>query len=486
MSLLRKNLIKALFAGCRHRFWAILRTKFKPLHTLDDDEPVRSRSHERYKRASLTSLSSLATRGVMIATSLVAVPLVLRDLGPVRYGLWLTLSSFIACFSVADLGLSRGLINHFSAALGKEDLNEAAKLVSSALFTIVGFGVILALLFGCAYPFIPWARVFNVVDVVGRREAAPAVLILFCCWLIEWASKLFLRVNEGRQEGYINNLWQIGGRLLTLGAIVVGVENKAGLPMLVLIMAGTPLFANFAIAFHLMHRHKWLIPKLSNFVPNLVGRLLKTGTGYLGLDVSYLILMNAPYLLIANLKGAGAVTEFGIPLRAFAIVNMLVILLINPLWPAFIEATARGDHAWVRGAYKRAMSLTVGVALLPTLALIVWGKPIIRAWVGDSITPSMIFLVILGTWSFVFTVGNSAGVFLNGVGGVRISAWTQIVEAVVVVVLQIVFIPKYGIVGAALVLAVGDLLLRTGPRLFFCRRILKRTPSQVVITGGKA
>lgn len=447
-----------------------------------DDGPT-ARSRERYRRAALSSVSSALSRAVTVVTSLITVPLVLGYLGAERYGMWLTLSSMITFLAMADLGVSRGLINHFAGALGKDDLDEASRLVTSAFFSLAGLGIVLTLVFVAAFPWVPWVRLFQVTGALAQSETKPAIIALFACWLFDWIARIFLRVNDGRQAGYINNIWEIAGRVATLGAIVLAIRRHSGLPTLVAVLAGTPFLANLANAVLMMHSNRWLIPDPRKFVPRLARRILKTGVGFLGLDLSFLVIVNGSYLLISYQLGAAAVAEFGVPARAFAIISMAAALIANPLWPAIAEASARGEIDWVKRAIGRFMALTLGAALVPTLVLTLAGREIIQAWVGDAVAPAPSLLAVLGLWSIVFIMGNTVGVFLNGMGAVRFCAMTQMLEAACIVPAQIVLLPRYGICGAVWALAVGDLLLRTAPRLFYCRMLLRAKSSRTQSRG---
>jgi O-antigen/teichoic acid export membrane protein len=83
-------------------------------------------------------------KGGSILASFLLVPLTINYLDTENYGIWLTLSSFIAWFSFFDIGLGNGLRNKFAEAKAKGDMTLARGYVSSAYFTIgvVSIGLI--------------------------------------------------------------------------------------------------------------------------------------------------------------------------------------------------------------------------------------------------------------------------------------------------------------------------------------------------------
>ena len=67
-----------------------------------DTSIPEGRLKERYRRASLTVLTSSIAKGVSIVTMLISVPLTLSYLGVERYGMWMTISSFVLLLGFAD------------------------------------------------------------------------------------------------------------------------------------------------------------------------------------------------------------------------------------------------------------------------------------------------------------------------------------------------------------------------------------------------
>src|SRR3982751_421810 len=100
--------------------WARLRRVLSVVRVRPFDCSTEAgRSQERYRRAALAVLASVAARGVSILTLLLTVPLTVGYLGEERYGLWMAVTSFLGFLVFADLGIGNGLINTISDAHAK-------------------------------------------------------------------------------------------------------------------------------------------------------------------------------------------------------------------------------------------------------------------------------------------------------------------------------------------------------------------------------
>ena len=86
------------------------------------------------RRAGLTGMTTLFSRGVTVIIGLATLPITSHYLGKERFGLWLTLSSFIAWIVIVDLGIAISLINALSSADGRDDRTTAQRAVASAFW----------------------------------------------------------------------------------------------------------------------------------------------------------------------------------------------------------------------------------------------------------------------------------------------------------------------------------------------------------------
>src|SRR5207244_10513872 len=145
---------------------------------LDADQ---TRASGRHRRLLLTGLTSVGARGVSVLNVLISVPLALAYLGTERYGLWMTITSFVALLNFADLGLGNGLINAISEANGKDDREAARRYVSTAFFSLIVIGLSMLCLFLIVYPYVRWNRFFNVSSGSAVKEVGSAVLVVVLC-----------------------------------------------------------------------------------------------------------------------------------------------------------------------------------------------------------------------------------------------------------------------------------------------------------------
>ena len=346
-------------------------------------------SSERYRRAALTTFTSIIAKGIGILTAFVTVPLTLNYLGTERYGLWMTISSVIVMLGFADLGLGNGLVNAISQTDGRNDRDAAQKAVSSVFFMLLGSAVFLLIVFGMIYPFVPWHRIFNVTSTHAIRESGPATAVFVACFALSLPLGIVQKVQFGYQEGFLNNYWQIAGNLLGLAAVVVAILLQGGLPWLVFAMSGVPallIAANWVFLF--FYQRPLLLPRWRNFHFATGKALIGTGIIFMLLWTVNILGTSTDNIIIAQFLGASKVATYAIVQRLFSL-TLLVQFFTVPLWPAFSEAMIKADFLWAHRAFNRIFILAVLLTILICMPLVFFGQTIIRVWAGPQVLPPL-------------------------------------------------------------------------------------------------
>jgi O-antigen/teichoic acid export membrane protein len=387
----------------------------------------------------------------------------------------MTISSVIALMGFTDFGLGNGLINAVARAHGQDDRAMAARSVSSAFYLLLGIAAGLACVFALAYPWVPWARVFNVRTPEAAAVAGPAMAVFTTCFLIGLPLSVVPRIQTGYQEGFHNSAWQAAGNALGLGCLLVAIAHEASLLWLVGLMAGMPVAATVANGLHLFRvRRPWLRPAVRAMTRDSVRNILQTGSLFFVLQIAAVVTFTSDTLIIAQLFGSATVPEYAIPMRLFSLAPMMLSMMLAPLWPAYGESAARGDGAWIRKTLSRSLRLALVVTGIPCLVLAIVGQSVLHFWVGPALQVSSLLLVSMGLWTLLSGAGESVAMFLNGTNCIRFQAVTATITCGAALAAKIAFGRWLGLPGVVLgtVLAYG--LCSALPMAFFVPRLLAR------------
>jgi O-antigen/teichoic acid export membrane protein len=440
------------------------------------------RSRERIRRAALTTAGSGASKAVSLLTSLISVPLTYRYLGPERYGIWMVLISIIGAMSFADLGIGNGLMNAVSEAYGKDDRRLAREYVSSGFTLMLGIALLLSAIGIVAYPFLPWARMFNVKSQVAASEGARAFLVLYASFLINIPLGVITRVQSGMQKGYIAQVINGVGGVVALALILLVIRLNGSLPLLVLATVGTGVASTVVNGWLLFRECPWLLPSYHAVRSGSAKKLLNLGLLFFVLQCSYTLAFTSDNIVIAQILGAAAVAVYAVPQKLFGFVNAIVTMALGPLWPAYGEAISRGDVRWVRRVFLVSLRLVLGVSIPVCILLGVAGPWILKVAVGKSFHAPGALMAALAVWGVVNSVAAAVSVLLNGASILRQQTLLAIVIGVSNLGLSILFTRSFGVIGVCLGSILTQLLI-TFPTYFF---LIRKLFDQLAATDSNA
>lgn len=381
---------------------------------------VMVRSRQRYKRIFLTSISSLAVRFINILTGLITVPVTLAYLGVDRFGMWMTLTGFVAFLAFTDFGLGIGLQNALTRCFGENNCKDSGSYISATMAMMLFLAICLCVFAVFLLPCIPLTAIVKVNSIGAQKELLPTAQAFILTFAIGLPCGLIQRVLTAYQEGFLVNILLIIGRILSLIGIYISIWLKLSLPCLVLIYSGAPfLILGLSSLYFFCLKTKWNI-RFTHFKLNHLVEISKTGIFALGAQVGATIMISGPVVILANKYGTSAIVPFTVTQRMIGAAGVLLAVLLAPLWPAYGEALARGDIDWVKKTFKRSLTLAAYIALPVFFAIAIFGLNIIEFWIDNNkATPSWSLLMACNFWSLLHAWNSICSMFLNGINKMK-------------------------------------------------------------------
>jgi O-antigen/teichoic acid export membrane protein len=261
--------------------------------------------------------------------------------------------------------------------------------------------------------------------------------------------------------------------------VLLAIQFQAGLPWLVLGMAGLPALATLANWLHYFRvARPALFPRLHWFEWATSRKLWNTGFIFMVLQALALNWYYTDNLVIAQLLGAKAVAGYAVVQRLFSI-SMVAQFLILPLWPAYGEAIARNDFAWAHRTLNRALLFGVLITGAISLPLLVFAKPIVIFWLHEEFVPSFFLMggcAILNV--LIILAGNLSSLLVHG-EMLRKQVVCYAAGSLAALVLKIVLTPRLGVAGVVWGSILGFGILYTPFALRLAYQAVRRPGSGV-------
>lgn len=381
-------------------------------------------SRGRFRRVGRAAIAGVFAKVVVVACNLALVPVLVGFLGPVQFGIWAAYQSLQGLLVFADFGIGNGMQNAVTVALAHGDTRRAQSLISSALVALL---VAAALLGAVA------VVGFNVPAVVswlsgGRPDDAElsalrvGIAVFVVAGLLAIPLSCGERLALAMQEGFVTHGTRAITTILSFCCVLVLVRAQASFAAICM-ATSIPVLAGPLLSWMMVARGRsWALPAVAAMSATETSEVLRSGIGFLAVQLTAILGFGLDAILIERYAGPVEVANYAVVQRLFSLVAMVVGIVLAPLWPAYADARARGDYAWIRKTFWRSLLATAVVAGALSGVLAVLAGPIAAQWVGNAITPPASLVTAFAAWSFVLACGMAFSYFWNGMHMLRLQA----------------------------------------------------------------
>ncbi|HYP26520.1 MAG TPA: flippase [Blastocatellia bacterium] len=326
------------------------------------------------------SLWSISGQAVVIATSLVSTPFVIRLLGAESYGVLALINVLIGYLAFADLGMGAASTRFGSQAHARGDDEGEASVVWTALALSFFPSAMAALTLAVSAPWLAehalrlpdhlHPAAVSALRVAALGFVARAVSgVLNTPQLVRLRIDLYTLINSGSavvQVALVPVVLALGGGLV--GAVTVGAA-----------VAASTLFVHLSVSRKLLQA--LVRPR---FDAKAMRSLLSFGGALIVSALVAIALMNAEKLFLTRFASVTSLAYYSV---AFTVANLLLVLpaaMGQSLLPAFTRLHEQGDREGLQRLYTRALRANLLWAVPLATVVCVLAKPFFTVWAGPE------------------------------------------------------------------------------------------------------
>jgi len=414
--------------------------------------------NQRSVKVKKNIVASFAIKGMSIIVGFLMVRVVLDYLDPAKYGIWLTLTSFLAWFTFFEIGLGNGLKNKLAEALALEDYDLGKAYVSTTYAILIIIVGSIALFFFIGNNFIDWTVILN-TDKELAEELTYLSFIVFGFFFLRFIIKLVSIVLTADQRPAVANTFGPLGNLVALVLIYILTKTTQGsliyigwvlsaVPVLVLIVATVYFYTN---------DYKQIAPSIKYVKMEYAKDLLNLGVKFFAIQIVGLIIYQSSTIIIAQNFGPAEVTTYNIAYKYFSVLIMVFTIIVSPLWSAYTEAWVKNDIDWIKNTVKKLLIIWSIVSIVGIIMLI-FSQQFYYLWIGNKIFVPFNLSLMLLIYFITLTFGGIFVMFINGVGKIKLQMYFSVFAVVIFITAALIFIKYFhmGIKGLILAMILSN------------------------------
>jgi O-antigen/teichoic acid export membrane protein len=385
------------------------------------------------------------------------VPYVVHRLGADLYGLIMLVAAVGGFAGLLNVGVGTALSKYVAELYWQRDFARISGLFQTAFAFALLAGSAACLILIAFRRSLSSALFHGTAD--SARFVAFALLVTAFGVLISMAMEPLAAIPPALQRFDVYNWVNIlSSTFRNLGAVLVLMVGFFVRGVLVVY-----LLASLVVLIVYAQYARRLIPGL-RLRPRLywphVKQLLGFSVYVIAASISALVVIRLDRVLVAYFLPIAAVAYYVVPYSLAERTWMGVANITSVIFPLASELSAMQAREKVRELYLRATKMVVLAGLPVTVVLLALPGQILHHWVGpDFAVRGALTLQLLAAGFFFNVLANVPFVVVQGIGRPSISAKYSLLNGAVNLVLFLLFIPRYGIVGAGVGFFVSELLV---------------------------
>jgi O-antigen/teichoic acid export membrane protein len=349
---------------------------------------------------------------VSLILSLFLTPIVLRELGTSRYGLWIAITSIGTYVSLLGAGVSTAAVQRIASCIAVKDEGRLAEVLATARAFFWVSGGIAFLLTAALAPFI--GHLFRVTGS-SLRTAEIAMLLTGLCTCAGLLNSTPAAAIYGSGMNSRLALLNAGLALSTQGLQITVVLLGGGLLGLFAVAAAGAI-ATFLGTDFIAKRSGVMNLQRTKASRSMLRELLRSGRRNVLLSISGTISYQLDAVTVGIIRPVGQVAPYDLGLSTSGLTQSVATAGTSLLIPTYAQSSASDDLGRQFRLFSRAVLISMAISIPVVTALAVFGQSLLRLWLREVPQHTYDVMLILNIIVVLQLPGLQAALLLVGKG----------------------------------------------------------------------
>ncbi len=382
--------------------------------------------------------------GANIVVMLFLSPFVVHSLGKTTYGVWSLLMTFTGYLGLAEIGVRVSTGRFLNYYIGQNRQDKVDKVISTSMafysiisLLVLGIAIALGLSFGKLFP----------PPKVPAELARQAMWVLPMAAVSVWmgfVNGIFTQLLQAKNRFDLRNIVMVTTLAFRAGGTVLVLKlggTLVGLASVLVISSGISILMFIAFA-------RWKGAEahfsLKNVNRMTFSEVFRYGAWAFVNNLSSQVIAYTDAIVIAVLLGMEEIALYSIALVVADHGGNFVTNVFRVIVPDTAKAAGRNDLPKLHWYIIKSTRVTLLLAVPLFVGFMTLGRDFIRLWMGNDFGPTgwVLFILAFSHLSSMFRWGPTLA--LKAMGFVKTTALIGTIEAILNLVLSLVFVMAFG------------------------------------------
>ncbi|MFT5824312.1 MAG: O-antigen/teichoic acid export membrane protein [Crocinitomix sp.] len=382
-------------------------------------------------------------KGIDVVFNFLLVRYAIQFFGAEDYGVWLTILSFFAWFSVIEFGISSSFRNQLTQYFADKKFDAIRTWVgmgyrATTIIYLIVIALFLIIYNSIGYSFDQFDANFNLVFQIS--------FVLYMVHYMLFFLQTVLLATHHAQTIYIISAVQKA--VLLFGIIAfIEFELTPSMSFICLWFSAIPIII-WTIASFFSYRSFLtpIKPRIADIKSSKTRPFSHVQKAFFIIQISTLIIYATDNIIIINGMTGADVTYYNIAFKYFNILIILFNIVLLPYWSSFTEAAHRKDISWIKKNVRRLIMLWLAITGLSVIMLVA-SSYAYELWIGKPVTIPLELSIFMGISVLITCWNNIFSYFLNSISKTKRQMLVLVISALINVPLSFYLLDQIGITG---------------------------------------
>lgn len=403
------------------------------------------------------TLSQVIGKAISTILGLVAIAMMTRYLGTEQFGWYITTISFLQFIGILiDFGL---------IPVTAQMMSEKAHDKKQLLQNLLGFRFVTAFIFLGLAPLVAFFFPYPI-------EVKLAISFTTISFLAVAMNQVLIGYYQTKLKMHVVALGEVIGRVaLVVGLWLVMTQGAGFLPIMAIVTIGSVLYTLFL----------WIYAYQSESAgfgfDTHIWKAIMTKSWPIAISIMFNVVYLKGDVIILSLYGTqDMVGLYGAAYRVVDVLAQMAMMIMGVMLPLMAYQWSRNIKEKFKIYYQQSFDVMMLLAVPAMVGVILLAEPIMVLVAGVEFAGSAIALQILSVAVFGVYLGAVFGHASVAINKQKQVMWIFISDAVITLIGYLIFIPMYGMLGAAWMTVFSELY--AGILLWIMIRKYSNTPLQ--------
>ena len=390
-------------------------------------------------------LSSYLPYIAQIVITIFLTPLMLKVFGQEKYGVYVLLNTFVAYFTLSNIGLPQTLIRLLIQEKEKNNIQKINQMISSTFFYYI-IAILFLFLINILIFYIDLFNINNLILNTNNKDLLQSfsigMLLVSLLFGIKLVSEIFDSIIVSTNKIYVAQVVKLINIIFLGISTFLALDIYASIESVLLFNAVVSLLILIILLFQAKKVVSFEI-NFKNTNLHIFKEMLPSSFWYFLSGIGVILIFQTDSIVISSVIGLSSVAIYSLMFKFSDIFRQILSNIVNIMFSDISRLYAKEEFKLITKKHNEILLITIAMSIVVSIFLYFIGYQLFQFWIGKENSGTINLFLFFIIYMALFSINQVSGLFLGAMNKHRNGVIVGFIQAVLNLILSISFLYIY-------------------------------------------